>query len=489
MLFVNKSMASVYFRSLLRSRFSYLMFISSKKCSSQPSLKTEITAVNETIPKISTLFVPGRHGANIYQIVKPVIDIDFISDNLGNLKLSCDHRLIDLDLDYTLKLAREWIILRNDYLKLVKEEQEVLNRFSRPNAIDVRKENLEAMNEKRKKLVGKIIKEKSKLHDIEDIVMPLFQKIPHVLHPNTPLQFNVSDKYEEPPTLDFEIKSHVEIAKSLSLLEFLDNPSISYFLSGKLAEIDISCQMFFSDRIKNSGFLPLSCMDFCKSFIIEAIGYDPYSTTDCIQVKNKEERELGQKLNLIGGASFEAFCGYLTNMNIAQSLLPLKYFCLGRRYTAGNNNEKARSLFSAVQSTNIHCVVLSETSLSNAFDDLLQIILKCYSEINIPFRTVNVSAKNLTPAESQRKQVELWSAALKDYIPIAYVSQHDDFISKRLQITYGIEHIKEGYCSIVEGSIVNVPILIGCIIENFQTKQSDFNIPDVLQKYITSFHE
>lgn len=457
----------------------------SRLFSSQTYIKHENQHLSDDFNKLSTLFVPGRHGASTYQIVKPLIDIDYITCNLGNLKLSCDHRGINLDLDFLLRTAKEWLNLRDNYLNIVEKEQKCISDLHYLNSVGLKHE-MEDSEKKRKEAVDTLIAEKSKLHDIEDIVMPLFQKIPHVLHTDTPLQFSIIDICQEPPTFEFEIKSHVEIAKQHSLLHFMSTSNTSYFMAGKLSHLDLAIQMYFMDKLHNCGFSLLSGADFCKSFIIEAIGYDPYSNLDSILLKEKRNHEVGQKLHLVGGASFEAFCGYFVNMNINKTTMPLNYFSVGRRYNAANKTSNSQDLFTVVQSTNIHGLIISD---SNTFDTLLQAVIDCYYELGIPFRMVNIAAKNLTVAESHRKQLELWSPALKDYIPVAYVSQHDDFVSKRLQITYGFQYTKEGYCHIVEGVLVNIPILIGCIVENLQTKDSNFNIPDVLLNYISLITE
>lgn len=474
-------MASALSRYVKKLKCRNVLFFF-KRYSSNIIVNPEIRVASEDVNNISTLFVPGRHGGDMYQIVKPVIDIDYITDNLKKLKLSCEAREINLDLDNLLEVAGEWLKMRNKYVAIVEEDQKYVAEIHRFNALSLKKE-LETMQEKRKKSVEILVSEKNKLHDIEDTFMPLIRKVPHLLHPNTPFKLSVIDVCQEPQILHAEAKSHVEIARNLSSLCFTNYPSTSFFMSGKLSKLEVALQSYFMDKLEEYGFFALNGVDFCKSFIIEAIGNNPYSSLDSIQVKEKEKRESAQKLHLVGNASFETFCAYFTNMNIDRSTLPFKYFSLGRRYNAANRASCQQNLFSVVQSTNVHVLILSESHSSESFEMLLNLIQDCYVELNIPYRIVNIAAKNLTVAESRRKQFQLWSPALKDYIPVAYVSQHDDFVSKRLQITYGFQHEKEGYCHIVEGTFVNVPVLIGCIIENFQS-ENDFNVPAVLEKYV-----
>ncbi|XP_054707178.1 serine--tRNA ligase-like [Uloborus diversus] len=434
--------------------------------------------------KISTLFVPGRHGNVMYQIVKPLIDVNYIIENMVKIKHSCNVRDLNFDFESAVIAIKEWHSVRTDYLLMVDKEQFYAEEIKRLKTIGDEKEASKVIAI-RLAFVENLKAEKERLLSIEDTVMPLLQKIPALVHAETPVDSNVSISQIETFKGGTQPLSHVEIGEKLSSLQFCDN-STMYFMSGKISALDLGIQMYFFDKFKALEFIPMSCVDFCKSFIVEAIGCDPYSNSDTIPLHEKTSKEIGQKLHLCGGASFESFCAYLTNMNVDKSNLPLKYFSLGRRYNARNRESGNKDLFSVIQSTNLHYAIISECLSSDDFDSLFQEMVTLYKEIKIPFQTVDVAAKNLNVAESRRKQLELWSPSRNHYVPVAHLSQHNDFISKRLNITYGIQHANEGYCHIMEGVSVNVPVLIGCIIENLQI-ENDFDIPGVLQKNFRLF--
>ncbi|KFM81962.1 Serine--tRNA ligase, partial [Stegodyphus mimosarum] len=442
---------------------------------------------NEMKNKISTLFVPGRHGGNVYQIVKPVIDINFISDHILEIKRSCELRGIEFDPEHTFDIINVWSHLKNRYQEIVEKEEEYQKELERLQSLDLETE-IKDITEKRIALSQNLRLEKEKLYDVEDIVMPKLQKIPNLIDAATPTQFDTADICQKSPDFEFKVISHAELGKLMSLLEFSNNDPTVYYMKGKLSELELATQIYFSDKLISLSYAPLSCVDFCKSFIIEAVGLDPHSNADCIPLKSKSSRESGQKLNLVGGASLEMFCAYLTNMNVDKSSFPLRYYSLGRRYNA-QNRVNSQDLFSVVQSTNIHSVILcDQNSEKEEFSAFFNSVLLCYQALGLPYRTVDVAAKNLIITESRRKQLELWSPSFKKYVPVAHVSQRNNFLSKRLHITYGIQHSVEGYCSIVDGIVVNIPVLIACIMENFQTKNYGFEIPPVLKEIMDNLY-
>ncbi|GFX61455.1 serine--tRNA synthetase-like protein Slimp [Trichonephila clavipes] len=429
--------------------------------------------------KLSTLFVPGRYGANMYQIVKPVININEIVQNINTIQHSFHSRGIDVDIENSMDLLRQFETEQDSYLKFVEKDHEYLTELN----------NLKSLNDESKynnlrrehdTFLIELKAAKEKFQHIEELFLSIIAKLPNIIHPCTPLQSNTIEEYVTPKKINLPLWSHVEIGKKMSFFKHSKNSSVSYYLTGILSDLELAIQTYFYNKFIENGRTPIACVDFCKSFLLEAVGSDPFSPDQCISLKLKAER--GQKLHLVGGASFESFCAYLTNMNVSKHNLPMKYFSLGRCYNAKHRHEKSFDLFSVVQSSNFHCLTLCEDSKKEdeEFESLFNLLISCYSDFKIPFRVVNCGAKNLNTTESRRKLLEVWSPAEQMYKPVAHVSQRGDFVSKRLHVTYGVEHVIEGYCHMVEGVAVNIPMLMGCIIENFQKSNGFFELPDEL---------
>ncbi|GFY52575.1 serine--tRNA synthetase-like protein Slimp [Trichonephila inaurata madagascariensis] len=399
--------------------------------------------------KLSTLFVPGRYGANMYQIVKPVININEIVQNINTIQHSFRSRGIDVDIENSIDLLRQFETERDSYLKFVEKDHEYLTELK----------NLKSLNDESKynnlrrehdTFLIELKAAKEKFQHIEEMFLSIIAKLPNIIHPCTPLQSDTIEEYVTPKEINLTLWSHVEIGKKMSFFKHSKNSSVSYYLTGILSDLELAIQTYFYNKFIENGRTPMACVDFCKSFLLEAVGLDPFSPDQCISLKLKAEQ--GQKLHL------------------------------GRCYNAKHRHQKSFDLFSVVQSSNFHCLTLCEDSKNEdeEFESLFNLLISCYSDFKIPFRAVNCGAKNLNTTESRRKLLEVWSPAEQMYKPVAYVSQRGDFVSKRLHVTYGVEHVIEGYCHMVEGVAVNIPVLMGCIIENFQKSNGIFELPDEL---------
>ncbi|CAL1286446.1 unnamed protein product [Larinioides sclopetarius] len=431
--------------------------------------------------KLSTLFVPGRYGADMYQIVRPVISVDDISQNLPSIRKSCLLRGINIDLENIVDLLQQLESERSEFKSFVEKDHQYIEELKHLHSVND-ESRLNSLKKEHEEFINKLKSAKEKLHDTEELVLPMVKKIPNLIHFLTPLKSDITEEYSPRPTCqNFVSASHVEICKQTSLLKFSQNTAKTYYLKGALSELELAIQTYFCNKLKESGYGAMSCVDFCKSFLLEAVGQDPFSVVQAIPIEKKVER--GQMLHLVGGASLEAFCAYLTNMNISKAGLPMRYFSIGRRYNAANCQRTSFDLFTVVQSSNIHCLTLCKDGHSEdeEFESFFQFIFSCYNDFKIPFRVVNCSPRNLNATESRHKQLEIWSPAKQMYLSVAHVSGRGDFVSKRLHSTYGVEHNVEGYCHMVEGVAVNIPVLIGCIVENFQKPNQAFHFPNELE--------
>ncbi|KAG8172352.1 hypothetical protein JTE90_004603 [Oedothorax gibbosus] len=199
-------------------------------------------------------------------------------------------------------------------------------------------ENLE-LSKEHNEFIQILKSTKTKLHDIEDEILPDVQLIPNFVDDLTPHEKDVI-LLSEPVDQELSTVSHKVVGTNMGLLTFSETSPTAYFLLGELSELEHEINTYFAMRLMPFGFAPMACPDFCKSFISEAVGSDPHSQDNCIQLQPPKDnnKESGQKNIVVGSSSFETFCAYFTNMNVNESNLPLRYFSQGRSYDARHRN-------------------------------------------------------------------------------------------------------------------------------------------------------
>ncbi|XP_076370280.1 seryl-tRNA synthetase-like insect mitochondrial protein [Tachypleus tridentatus] len=432
----------------------------------------------------STLYISGRYGTKIFPVVSPNLDLDFYLKNWDNLQEMSELRGAKLpDLTDTLKQIVSLKKKQQDLLRVKENISQTLTEFSKTNHItSEEKENLKMEGRKVREEIKHVTE---KIWDYEDDAMPVLLSIPNNIHPDTPLQndeiigtFCSNNKDNCIQSLK-ACRSHLQL--SPVDIQFSNVSPCSYYLTRNAALLEFALVYFFSYHLADAGLTEISCPDIVKSAIVEGCGN---SFESSILISEQK----GAMSFLTGGASFESMTAYITRCNVEKTSLPLTFFSVGRCYHSLNPQQLTiPGLFSVPQRTEIHFfIACEENNEKENFEKLLTLLQHCYSLINLPFRVKKLASKNLGMAESLRVEFEVWAPALNDYVLCASIIRNNDYVSKRLMIKHCFKGKPNGFLHLIHGTVVSIPTLIAAIIENGQTSDGLFVIPNVLQRYMLS---
>ncbi|XP_023240334.1 uncharacterized protein LOC111638818 [Centruroides sculpturatus] len=425
---------------------------------------------------VSHLLCSGRDASGIYLAVSPNLNPNHIIENSNEVVQLIKSRGIFIDIQVLaerLKIIKKLQVKIKNFKESESEIGNELNKLS-----DVEKSSLQG-SELIKKQTELRIKSKmltKRLWDLEDAAFPDLLKIPNTLHPDVTSENKVINQCGRPNEFQFTVKAHTELGKLNRCLKF--TPFHSYYLLNKAAKLEFALTNYFTDRLTEAGFVNVIGPDFCKQVTLEGCGEMPEDICRMITVEKE-----GQSYYVTGNASLPSFIAPLARTLTNKSSLPLCYFNIGRYYKSPNSRTDD-TLFTVCQDVIVKTLISTLPSeFTNQFSRLCEIIERCYREIGIPFQTVQVSSCRLERAENLRREYELWSAHKNEFVTVGHISICTDYISKRLMIKYGKGKISENYVYIIESTIASLPTLIGCIMENMQTIDGTFSIPDVLIPY------
>ena len=103
-----------------------------------------------------------------------------------------------------------------------------------------------------------------------------------------------------PRTFDFPVKDHVELGKSLDLIDFETGGKVAgtgfYFLKNDAVLLDLALQQFAIRKLVEAGFTPIITPDLARNQILEGIGFTPRGVET--QVYSVEDTDL----SLVGTA-------------------------------------------------------------------------------------------------------------------------------------------------------------------------------------------
>lgn len=419
----------------------------------------------------SKLYIPYNRTSEIYVPVEPYVDLENILNNVKTLKDNITLRgLNGINLD---KICDNWVkfvTARDELLDLNVEKQQLTEQLKK-----TKKDNSDEINRlqvSRSKVMTRLKILRDDISVLEkEVVIPSLS-IPNRLHPECPLnekkilfQHNNRTKSDNMYGI-----GHIEIGKALDCLDYKN--AVIVYLKNEASLCEQATMSYFNESLEQLDFVSFCNSDLIKSVIVEGCGMDVYNGDKTFILNEKN-------LHLVGGASLQSFCAFLTKQSVGGNKLPLKLYTAGRLYKPSNDDG---GLFSAVQSNVVELLIGStdECKVKEQFDETLAVYKRLYDEIGLDYRIVYSPVSMLENFESLRAQVELYSVGRREYVAVGSLSLSGDFISKRLRIHWSSKN-KQNFMHIVSGKIVDINILLGCLLELNVNK---FTVPDCLKSYM-----
>ncbi|XP_014206474.1 uncharacterized protein LOC106637987 [Copidosoma floridanum] len=437
----------------------------------------------------SALFVPGNKANKTFTYLTPNIDFSDYFADIQNLQKELNQRDIKIDAQ---ELKKAW-----DYYQFVRSNRDALEEklsivngqlqeFFKNNDLSAddlkRKEDLQHQN----KLIKQDIKAiKEAAWELEESVIPQVLKLPNETDKRTPIESPLLLKSvgEKSNFINRERHSHLDIGKNLGLLEY-KNP-IQYYLCDKAALFELEALALAGEILKQSNSMRVALPDFCRSIIVEGCGMDHESSVESFMLQNDtdvKEEYLVNRLHLVGGASLPAMLAMYTKQAFKPSDFPIRIFSAGRHYTPFPSSLTVQhGLFSVCQASAVQALTLVKDKDSKEykeeFERLIEAATKIYNDIGCHYRVVIRPAKELNLAESMRLSFEMYSVHADQYVEIGHVSACGDYFSKRLMIACPTT-TSVGYPAAVSGTLLSVPKMLGCLIEE---NPDEFVTPEKLR--------
>ena len=111
-------------------------------------------------------------------------------------------------------------------------------------------------------------------------------------------------------------------------------------------------------------------------------------------------------------------------------------------------------------------------------DRLLAIEESIVQELRLPYRVVNIAAKDLGAPAVKKYDIEAWFPGPERYREITSTSNTTDFQSRRLNIRFRLDSRRE-HVHTLNGTAVTARAMIA-ILENFQRADGSVDVPKAL---------
>lgn len=415
-----------------------------------------------------------------------MLDINFIRDNLDQVKKAVEARKSNVDLDKLLKLddSRRELIAKVDDIRAKRNEAAKTRDVETGKKI---KEELNGLEEK--------------LKATEKEWQSLMLQVPNILMPDVPIgdvtQNKIIRKVGELPKFSFKPKDHIELGKLLDIIDFDRGVKVggfrAYYLKNEGAKLHWAVLNFALDHLIRKGFQAVVPPVINKRFALLGGGQFPWGEEDTYK--------LGEDDFLVGTAEIPLMAMYADETFDLKDL-PKKFVGMSAcfRTEIGSYGKDTKGLYRVHEFYKVEQVILCEADEQESlgfFEELQDNSEEILQQIGLPYQVLALSSQDMGKKAAMTYDIETWMPGREGYGETHSNSIVLDFQTRRLKIKYKDKQSlpsgdgKDGnvkYCHALNNTALASPRILIALLENFQTEDGTIKIPEVLQNY-TGFSE
>lgn len=419
-----------------------------------------------------------------------MLDINFIRENLDKVKKAAYDKGVEIDLVELLKIDDK----RRDLISKVD---------------GLRHERNEAA-EKRDAEKGK--KVKAELDSLEDELRREQERFDHLMLfvPNIPSKDSPIgpdstsnkelSKWGQIPQFDFEIQDHIELGKTLDILDLEKGVKASgfrgYYLKNEGAILHWAVLNFAMQKIISSGFKPMVPPTLVHEKVLVGSGHFPFGKEAIYQIANPGKLATGEEIKnplFLTGTSEPSLLAYFMDETLEEEDLPIKVCALTECYRSevGDYGKDTRGLFRLHEFAKVEQIVICKNSLGESedwFGKIQKISEAVMQELGIPYQVIATSTGDMGAGKYRMNDIEAWMPSREKYSETHSNSNLTDWQARRLNIKFKGKDGKTYYVFTLNNTVIASPRILIAILENFQRKDGSVKIPEALVPY-TNFSE
>ncbi|HWB70217.1 MAG TPA: serine--tRNA ligase [Solirubrobacterales bacterium] len=286
----------------------------------------------------------------------------------------------------------------------------------------------------------------------------------------------------EPPAFDFEPRDHLDICTDLGLIDMEAAARLSgsrfAYLKGDLVLLEMALVRFAIDLVREEGHEPVIPPVLVREDALYGTGFLPGDRDQIYEVPKDDL--------FLAGTSEVALAGLHAGEVLDPGTLPLRYagFSTCFRREAGAAGRDTRGIFRVHQFDKVEMFSFVEPGDSAAeHERLLAIEERILTELEIPYRVVNVAAGDLGAPAAKKYDCEAWIPSQGRYRELTSCSNTTDYQARRLGCRYRPEEGSPPQpVHTLNGTAVAVGRTIIALIENRQERDGSFTLPKTLHR-------
>ena len=436
-----------------------------------------------------------------------MLDTNLLRTTLDDTAKKLDARGFSLEKKYFEKLINERGLIRTETQNLEETRNKISRKIGQLSMAgdESGQEEAKSLKSKMKGLHKELSEIKARLDIIEHELQVFLEQIPNLPHSTVPTGNENKEvrnweikKIATP--LNFAIKDHVSIGEDLGLLDFstatkISGARFSLMVDG-LARLHRALGQFMLDtHTQEHGYTETYVPYLVNADSLYGTGQLPKFEEDLFKIDQKKDNSVENKnekgsqeenfyliptaeVSLINSARNEIF---------SLDSLPVKLTALTPcfRSEAGSYGKDTRGLIRQHQFEKVELVQLVHPEKSyDALEQLIGHAEKILQKLELPYRVVLLSSKDMGFAAAKTYDIEVWLPAQNTYREISSCSNCEDFQARRMKARFRNESGKTELLHTLNGSGLAVGRCLVAILENCQNSDGTISIPKVLHPYM-----
>lgn len=401
-----------------------------------------------------------------------MIDLKFIRENPEKVKKSSLDKGIEIDVD-------KIVDLDSQYRSLSTKLQEI---YAQRNVASKERDI-----ETGKGLKAEIDNQEGKLNELKEELSALLSAIPNpskddvVVGPDESGN-EVVRKHKEPTKFSFVPKDHVELGKSLDIIDIDRAAKVSgarfAYLKNEGAVLEFAVVQFAFEALIKEGFIPVIPPTLIKKDTMRLLGYmENGGEEDMFHVEK-------DGMVLVGTAEQSIVPMHKDELFFEKNL-PKRYvgYSSSFRREAGSYGRDTKGILRVHEFHKVEMVsYVAEGQDDKEHEYLLGLEENFFQALDIPYQVVKMCTGDLGFPAARKYDIEAWIPTQNKYREVTSASTTSDFQSRRLNIKYQSGADKK-YVNILNGTAFAIGRTLIAILENYQQEDGSVMVPEALRKY------
>lgn len=412
-----------------------------------------------------------------------MLDIQFIRENAELVTKDSKDKGVEVDIEAVLKLdaSRRKVLVQSEKLRAERNEIAGSMKGGKPSDDQI------ARGKEVKEELAKVEEELARITAEYNELMLLVPNIMHESVVRAPGEEGntVVKTVGEKPSFNFEVKDHVEMGEALDVIDLKTAAEVSgtrfYYLKGGLVLLEQALTSWITNKLVEKDFTPVSTPSLVREDMMIATGFFPAERNEIYSV-NPEDDNL-----FLAGTSEVPLTGLHMVNKLNEEDLPKFYVghstCYRRE--AGSYGQDTKGIFRVHQFNKLEMYCFSDPDKSwEIHEQMLAIEEEILTELGLHYQVINIGSGDLGAPAAKKYDCEVWIPSQKKYRELTSCSNCTDYQARRVGIKYKNKDGKNVLAHTLNGTAMASTRTLIAIMENYQTEDGHFNIPEVLKPYM-----